>query len=430
MGKMTKTQIQERQLAIWNEMDNLDIQLKEREEKINALVGDEHKEEREKLEAEQRQAEAKYDSLVRESAGLSSRAKAMASSAELANIRSNEEKGAKLREMLKNCVNKRENATTTLANAVTTGDDQNVNANLEAGGLIPVTIRDIIDTKVPGIELPDSLQLVTGVTGTEIIPYSTNDVQFTVNGEVQKVGEQALDFANIQATPVRVAASLAVSHRAIDNAAFDILGFITFKMQKGWAIFRALHVYAHGAYIKLQGPFAKIAAADIEELTLDENIGKNLAKKIAEMYDLGFEGDPELIMDKVTEVDLAFTPRIPDAHGDKTVIEDGKCVGYNYKVSPYVDYSIDANGAATKDANYRYIAIGHFGYLSEEQHGEFRFNVDATSAEVFNRATVVISMTTDYSLTELSSKVNGNTNGKPQAFKLIKLVPAASNSDI
>ena len=420
---MTKTQIQERQLAIWNEMDNMERQSRE------ANNG----------EIKFTDAEAqKYDALVRESAGLSARAKAMASDAELKNIRSNEEKGAKLREMLKNCVNKRENATTILANAVTTGTDQNENANLKAGGLIPVTIRDIIDTKVPGIELPDSLRLVTGVTGTEIIPYSTNDVKFSVNGEVQRVGEQALDFANIQATPVRVAASLAVSHRAIDNAAFDILGFMTFKMQKGWAIFRALHVYAHGAYTMLQGPFAKIAAADIEELTLDENIGKNLAKKIAEMYDLGFEGDPELIMDKVTEVDLAFTPRIPDTHGDKTVIEDGKCVGYNYKVSPYVDYSIDANGAATKDfagqgasrKAVRYIAIGHFGYLSEEQHGEFRFNVDATSAEVFNRATVVISMTTDYSLTELSSKVNGNTNNKPQAFKLIKLIEPASSNEI
>ena len=417
MEKMTKTQIQERQLAIWNEMDNMERQSRE------ANNG----------EIKFTDAEAqKYDALVRESAGLSARAKAMASDAELKNIRSNEEKGAKLREMLKNCVQKRENATTILANAVTTGTDQNENANLDAGRLIPVTIRDIIDTKVPGIELPDSLSLVTGVTGTEIIPYSTNDVEFSVNGEVQRVGEQALDFANIQATPVRVAASLAVSHRAIDNAAFDILGFMTFKMQKGWAIFRALHVYAHGAYTKLQGPFAKIAAADIKELTLDENIGKNLAKEVAEMYDLGFEGDPELIMDKVTEVDLAFTPRIPDTHGDKTVIEDGKCVGYNYKVSPYVDYSIDANGAASKDFTgegasrkaVRYIAIGHFGYLSEEQHGEFRFNVDATSAEVFNRATVVISMTTDYSLTELSSKVNGNTNNKPQAFKLIKLVEA------
>ncbi len=403
MGKMTKTQIQERQLAIWNEMDNMERLSRE------ANGGE--------IKFTDTEA-AKYDALVRESAGLSARAKAMASDAELKNIRSNEEKGAKLREMLQNCVRKRENATTTLANAVTTGDDQNENANLEAGGLIPVTIREIIDTKVPGIELPDSLQIVTGVTGTEIIPYSTNDVEFTVNGEVQKVGEQALDFANIQAKPVRVAASLAVSHRAIDNAAFDIMGFMVFKMQKGWAIFRAVHIYAHGNYAKLPSPFAEVTA---EELTLDENIGKNLAKKIAEMYDLGFEGDPELIMDKVTEVELAFTKRIPDSAGDRTVVEDGKCVGYNYKVSPYVDYSINANGVATKDED-RYIAIGHFGYLSEEQHGEFRFNVDATSAEVFNRATVVISMTTDYSLTELSSKVNGNDSGKPQAFKLIKLV--------
>jgi hypothetical protein len=371
---------------------------------------------------------AQYDALVRESAGLSAKAKAMASDAELRNIRSAEEKGAKLREMLKNCVEKRENATTILANKVTEGTDKNENANLEAGGLIPVTIKEIIDTKVPGIELPDSLVMVTGVTGTEIIPYSTNDVKFTVNKEVQKVGVQALDFTNITATPVRVAASLAVSHRAIDNAAFDILSFMTFKMQKGWAIFRAVHVYAHGNYAKLPSPFAQVT---VEELTLDENIGKNLAKKIAEMYDLGFEGDPELIMDKVTEVELAFTKRIPNSAGDRTVVEGGKCVGYNYKVSPYVDYTIDANGAATKD-NARYIAIGHFGYLAEEQHGEFRFNVDATSAEVFNSATVVISMTTDYSLTELSSKVNGNPagDGKPQAFKLIKLVEPASSNEI
>ena len=411
MEKMTKTQIQERQLAIWNEMDNMERQSRE------ANNG----------EIKFTDAEAqKYDALVRESAGLSARAKAMASDAELKNIRSNEEKGAKLRELLQNCVKKRENATTILANAVTTGDDQNENANLQAGGLIPVTIRDIIDTKVPGIELPDSLQMVTGVTGTEIIPYSTNDVQFTVNGEVQKVGEQALDFANIQAKPVRVAASLAVSHRAIDNAAFDIMGFMVFKMQKGWAIFRAVHIYAHGNYTKLPSPFAEVT---VETLTMDENVGKNLAKKIAEMYDLGFEGDPELVMDKATEVELAFTPRIPNAHGDRTVVEDGKCVGYNYKVSPYVDYTIDANGAATKDTD-RYIAIGHFGYLSEEQHGEFRFNVDATSAEVFNRATVVISMTTDYSLTELSSKVNGNTSNKPQAFKLLKIIAPASSNEI
>ena len=404
MGKMTKAQIQERQNAIWNEMDAMEQKSRETNNGDIKFTDDEA---------------AKYDALVRESAGLSAKAKALASDVELKNIREGENRAAKLREVIKKCSQQRENATTILANAVTDGADQNTLGNLESGGLIPVTIAEIIDTKVAGIELPDDLKLVLGVTGTEIIPYSTNDVQFSVEGEVTKVAEQSLNFANIKAAPQRVAASVPVSFRAIDNAAFDIIGFITYKFQKGWAMFRALHIYAHGSYTKLQSPFAQVTA---ETLTLDENIGKNLAKKVAEMYDLGFEGEPEFIMDKVTEVELKFTKLIPGStDSDRTVVENNLCVGYKYKVSPYVDYSINASGKATKDAD-RYIAIGHFGYLQEQQHGEFRFNIDGTSQANFDRGTVAIGMTTDYSLTELSSKVNGNANGKPQAFKLIKLV--------
>lgn len=406
MGKMTKAQIQERQNAIWNEMDAMEQKSRETNSGDIKFTDDEA---------------AKYDALVRESAGLSAKAKALASDAELKNIREGENRAAKLREVIKKCSQQRENATTILANAVTDGADQNTMGNLESGGLIPVTIAEIIDTKVAGIELPDDLKLVLGVTGTEIIPYSTNDVQFSVEGEVTKVAEQSLNFANIKAAPQRVAASVPVSFRAIDNAAFDIIGFITYKFQKGWAMFRALHIYAHGSYTKLQSPFAQVTA---ETLTLDENIGKNLAKKVAEMYDLGFEGEPEFIMDKVTEVELKFTKLIPGStDSDRTVVENNLCVGYKYKVSPYVDYSIDTTGKATKDVD-RYIAIGHFGYLQEQQHGEFRFNIDGTSQANFDRGTVAIGMTTDYSLTELSSKVNGNANGKPQAFKLIKLVAA------
>lgn len=406
MGKMTKSQIQERQNAIWNEMDAMEQKSRETNNGDIKFTDDEA---------------AKYDALVRESAGLSAKAKALASDAELKNIREGENRAAKLREVIKKCSQQRENATTILANAVTDGADQNTLGNLESGGLIPVTIAEIIDTKVAGIELPDDLKLVLGVTGTEIIPYSTNDVQFSVEGEVTKVAEQSLNFANIKAAPQRVAASVPVSFRAIDNAAFDIIGFITYKFQKGWAMFRALHIYAHGSYTKLQSPFAQVTA---ETLTLDENIGKNLAKKVAEMYDLGFEGEPEFIMDKVTEVELKFTKLIPGStDSDRTVVENNLCVGYKYKVSPYVDYSIGATGNATKDDD-RYIAIGHFGYLQEQQHGEFRFNIDGTSQANFDRGTVAIGMTTDYSLTELSSKVNGNANGKPQAFKLIKLVAA------
>ena len=431
MAKMTKDQIQTRQAEILNKLDEMDEKTNAREAKIRALTSEEQKEEREKLMAEQRAQDMEYDALVRESAGLSARAKAMATGKELENIREREDVGAKLREMINDCyTNKRAaNATTILANAITTGDDKNENANLEAGGLIPVEIQPIIDTKVAGIELPDDLKMLTGVTGTQVIPYSINDVKFTVEGEVSKVAEQSLDFANIKTAPQRVAASVPVSRRAVAQAAFDIVAFLTYKFQKGWAMFRALHVYAHGEYDKLQSPFAQV---DVVELALDENIGKNLAKEIAKMYDLGFEGDPEIIMDKTTEVDLKFTKLIPGTtDSNRTVVQDGQCVGYRYKVSPYIDYAIASNGVATKDATYRYIGIGHFGYLNEQVYADgIAFNVDGTSQENFDRNVIALGMSLDYSLVELSSKVNGNGNDKPQAFKLIKLVEAPSNSNI
>ena len=436
MAKMTKADIQKRQAEILNKLDEMDEKTNVREAKMRTLtseekkctITEEQKRELEALKAEQRSQDIEYDALVRESSGLSARAKAMATGKDLEQIREREDYGAKIREMINDCYTNRRaaNATTILAYAITGTADDNETANLQAGGLIPVEIKPIIDTKVPGIELPDDLVMVTGVTGTQVIPYSINDVKFTVEGEVTKVAEQSLDFANITTAPKRVAASVPVSRRAVAQAAFDIIAFLTYKFQKGWAMFRALHIYAHGQYAKLQSPFAQV---NVVELTLDENIGKNLAREIAKMYDKGFEGDPEIIMDKVTEVDLKFTKLIPDSVGERTVIEDDRCVGYRYKVSPYVDYSIASNGVATKDATYRYIAIGHFGYLAEQQHGELRFNIDGTSSENFDRGTVAIGMSTDYSLTELSGKVNGG-DGTPQAFALIKLLVPESSAEI
>ena len=430
MAKMTKADIEKRQLEILTKLDEMDEKTNVREAKMRTLTSEEQKEEREKLMAEQRTQDIEYDALVRESAGLSARAKAMATGKELSQIREREDYGAKIREMVNDCFTNRRaaNATTILSNAIKDGADQNETANLEAGGLVPVEIRPIIDTKVTGIELPEDLVMVTGVTGTQVIPYSINDVKFTVEGEVTKVAEQALDFANITTSPKRVAASVPVSRRAVANAAFDIIAFITYKFQKGWAMFRALHIYAHGNYAKLQSPFAQV---DVVELTLDENIGKNLAKEIAKMYDLGFEGDPEIIMDKTTEVDLKFTKLIPGTtDSNRTVIQDGQCVGYRYHVSPYIDYSINAEGVATKGED-RYIGIGHFGYLNEQVYADgIEFNIDGTSSANFDRNVIALGMGLDYSLVEMSSKVNGNTNGKPQAFKLIKLVEPASSNEI
>ena len=405
MEKMTKEMLQKRQCAIWERMDQIDELSK--------------KENREFTDAEAKE----YEALIRESKGLSARAEAMASGKALDNIRERKSKNAILREFLQKCVETRSNASTILMNPTegAAAGETNEIANLEAGGAIPLTINELIDTKVAGIELPEDLKIVTGVTGNEIWPYSTNDVEFTVAGEVEKVGEQALNFAKISATPNAVAANVAVSHRAIANAAFDLLGFISYKLTKGLAIFRALHAYAPINFSNdLKSPFY---GADVVEVALDENVGKNIAIEVAKIYDLGFEGVPYLTMDKTTETELAYTKAIPGIGGDRTVVEDGRCVGYPMTISPFINYKLNSAGVPAMGAD-RYIGIGHWGYEAMQIHGQVMFNVDAQSAEVFSRRTVVVSLALDMSMTELSSKVNGNTNNKPQAFKLIKLVEA------
>ena len=406
MKEMTKAQIQERQLAVWDKIDEMDELRCKRE---NPVFTEEEN--------------IKYDALLRESNSLSARAESMASGKALENIRERKSKNQQLREFLQKCVETRSNASTILMNPTegAGAGDTNEIANLEAGGAIPLTINELIDTKVAGIELPADLKIVTGVVGNEIWPYSTNDVEFTVAGEVEKVGEQALNFAKISATPNAVAANVAVSHRAIANAAFDLLGFISYKLTKGLAIFRALHAYAPINFGNdLKSPFY---GADVVEVALDENVGKNIAMEVAKIYDLGFEGVPYLTMDKTTETELAYTKAIPGTAGDRTVVEDGKCVGYPMTISPFINYKKNSAGVPAMGAD-RYVGIGHWGYEAMQIHGQVMFNVDAQSAEVFSRRTVVVSLALDMSMTELSSKVNGNTNNKPQAFKLIKLVEA------
>ena len=87
MTKMTKSDIQKRQAEIMAKMDEMDEKTNVREAKIRTLTSEEQKEEREQLMAEQRQQDIEYDALVRESAGLSARAKAMATGKELEQIR-------------------------------------------------------------------------------------------------------------------------------------------------------------------------------------------------------------------------------------------------------------------------------------------------------------------------------------------------------
>ena len=416
MGK-TKAEIQKRHQEILVELDKID-ELAQRENRPFTKEEDE-----------------KYNSLLREDNRLHAEIQGMLDEHELSQMREQKANSEKLRELFKKCredkvafsedMHDREaaNGTTILLNPAS----GNTKGNIEASGAIPMTIHELIDTKVPGLELPGDLKILTGVIGNEVWPYAIDDVEFTVAGEVEPIGEQKINFDKLNASPVHVAAALAISNNAIDNAAFDLYSFAQYKMTKGLAKFKALYAYSHCQFDHALKPVFSLV--DVEEITLDENFGKNLALEIADMWDKGFEGDPWLTFDKTIETEMMFQRRLPGQIGDRTVIEGGKCLGHSYTISPYINYALDGNGVPAPDG-YHYIGIGHWGYCAFQQHGTFRATVDATSAEVSKRNTTVLTINTNFSISELSKLVNGNTSNKPQAFKLLKVVQPVSSAVI
>jgi hypothetical protein len=416
MGK-TKAEIQKRHQEILVELDKID-ELAQRENRPFTKEEDE-----------------KYNTLLREDNHLHAEIQGMLDEHELNQMREQKANSEKLRELFKKCredkvafsedMHDREaaNGTTILLNPAS----GNTKGNIEASGAIPMTIHELIDTKVPGLELPGDLKILTGVIGNEVWPYAIDDVEFTVAGEVEPIGEQKINFDKLNASPVHVAAALAISNNAIDNAAFDLYSFAQYKMTKGLAKFKALYAYSHCQFDHALKPVFSLV--EVEEITLDENFGKNLALKIADMWDKGFEGDPWLTFDKTIETEMMFQRRLPGQIGDRTVIEGGKCLGHSYTISPYINYALDGNGVPAPDG-YHYIGIGHWGYCAFQQHGTFRATVDATSAEVSKRNTTVLTINTNFSISELSKLVNGNTSGKPQAFKLLKVVQPVSSAEI
>ena len=378
----------------------------------------------------------KYRSLIDEDARLNGVMEGMLTGKKLEEHRERKAKSQQLRELFLKCreektafseeMHDREaaNATTILLNPAA----GNGNGNIEASGAIPLIIHELIDTKVPGLERPRDLKILTGVKGNQVWPYAIDDVEFEVAGEVEQIGEQKIDFDKLGALPVRVAASLAISNEAIDNADFDLYGFCQYKMTKGMAKFLALYTYSHCKPLHNLKPV--FGLVDVEEITLDDQFAENLDTKIAEMWDKGFEGEPWLTMDKTIETKLKYKKAIPGTtDSTRTVIEDGRCLNHEYTVSPYINYALNGNGKPAADGNH-YIGIGHWGYCAFQQHGVYRATVDATSAEVSKRNTTVLVVNTHYSISELSQRVNGNTSGKPQAFKLIKIVEPVSSSEI
>ena len=335
----------------------------------------------------------------------------------ISKIREVADRNKKYREYLQAVRNKREDATTTLA-PKSPADGSSIT---ESGAVI-LNIEDIIDTKEGGLGRPKGQSFVTSVDGDVIYPYSINDVEMEEVGEIDAINDQALDFDNIKVQSRRVSLSVAVSNKAIDNAAFDLVSFVLYKVAKAWEIYFAKKNYSHAAWTGNKGAFSDVTP---ETVTLDSTIGAQIDAKFGEIAELGFDDLGVVVLSPTMEAKLkhTFEGNGVAAHA---IIENGLCCGHPYVSTKHVNYKLNAQGKYVKDTD-EYIGIGLFQYLPIQQHGEVRQTVDALSAAVAKQNKTVIVFNTEISITELSSKVNGNKSGKPQAFKLLKVVTPAES---
>lgn len=288
-------------------------------------------------------------------------------------------------------------------------------------GAINLTIHDLIPTLNEGMEIPENLQMVTGVTGDELWPISVNDAEIEEVGETATLSEQDLAFANIKPISRRTGIAISVSNMAIDNAAFDLLGFIQRKFSLAVRKYLAMKLYSQAAFTGNKGPFSGLTAAG--RIELDDEAYKNILKAIANFIDKGFYGDAvTLVMDAVTEAELKATPKAFGQGG--FIIENGKCAGYNYRVSHYLNTTLNGSGKVVPTSG-RFLGIGFFEWEAVQQHGEVRLTIDTTSKGVAKNNTTAIVLNTAWSFTELKPH-SGADGSELSAFAIYEVVPPAA----
>lgn len=288
---------------------------------------------------------------------------------------------------------------------------------IEASGAINLTIHEMIPTLHEGLGLPAGLGVVTGVTGNEIWPVSINDVEMEEVGEIEALTDQVLNFAQITPTVRRVGLTVPVSNMAIDNAAFDLMAFVQTKFGIALREYIAKKIYSQAEWTGNKGPYSGMTPQNIE---LGADAYKNILQAVAEFSNKGFfEGNVCIAMDRVTEAELMATPKIAGAAGG-FVIENGRCAGFPYVVSHFVNTTLNSAGKLVPTSD-RFIEIGYWEWFALQQHGDVRLSIDATSQAVAKKNITAVTINTAWSMTDISVYINGADN-ESQAFGLYKIV--------
>lgn len=271
----------------------------------------------------------------------------------------------------------------------------NTTATIAEGGLIPLTVKDVLPPLEMGLIYDQiGVPVQTGVVGDLQWPV-LGSVEAEIVGETIELTDKTLDLSKISAVQKRIGITFTVSNQAINNSTVDLVALIQQQARAGLrrTLNRAMFSHEnftgqfHGPYAgaNANGTFAGVVPTYKELLAMKGAVAETGVEMIGFCY----------VMSEAMKATLEATPI--DAGSGRMIIENGRIAGYPVFTTEFINY-----GSNKTKADVEYIAAGVYGYLALNQHGELRMVVDPyTQAK---KDCVSITLNSDWSLTTLRSE--------------------------
>lgn len=265
-------------------------------------------------------------------------------------------------------------------------------ATIDEGGLIPLTIKDILPPLEMGLIFDKiGVPLQTGVTGNLQWPVMGGG-EAEILGETEELSDSTVDFSKINAVKTRMGVSFTVTNQAINDSDVDLVALI--QQEARQRIRRVLNrvMFSHQDFTgDFHGPFAGAMAQGTFAGAVPTY--KELLEMKGKVAETGVEMDGFCyVMSETLKAALEATPI--DAGSGRMVIENGRIAGYPVFTTAYINY-----GSDKRKADVEYVAAGVYTYLAVNQYGELRMVVDPyTKAK---KDEVVITLNSDWSMTTL-----------------------------
>ena len=259
-----------------------------------------------------------------------------------------------------------------------------------ASAVIPLTIGDIIQPLEKGLILDKiGAKMQYGLTGAWQFPIVAG-VEATLVDENVEINDTKIDISKINPDPKRVAISIPVSNRAIDQSNGALLTIVTTQLPMAIArllnkwMFSRTKITAKASEGCFVNPTSKLTYAT--NITYKDAV---MLKGAVMKQGVIFDGTPAYVCSATTYADLETTPR--DSGSGLMIIQDGKINGYPVFMTEYIGDDC--------------LGFGVFSYQLVGQFGNMRMTYDPYTGAKKNLVYFVFN--TDFDLLTMRTEAFG-----------------------